>query len=111
VEKEPFELTGVELSLAAPNIVFLTEIFASGAVVPEMWILSITTSDEKLPFRPRGVRSCVTGFRTSEGPKAVHNGNVSDAKNTKIKTIATIRRFLIAPVKSIIPMLAAESSS
>jgi hypothetical protein len=41
----------------------------------------------------------------------VHNGNVSDAKNTKIKTIATIRRFLIAPVKSIIPMLAAESSS
>src|SRR5665254_16839 len=36
VEKEPLGLTGTELSVAAPNIVFVTEIFASGAVVPAM---------------------------------------------------------------------------
>jgi hypothetical protein len=73
--------------------------------------LSNTTSDEKAPVRPKGVRSCVIGFRTSEGSDAAHGGNRSNAKKNEMKRIDAILRQRISPVKSIIPVLVGLSSS
>jgi hypothetical protein len=112
VEKEPLELTGTELSVAAPNTVFVTEIFASGVVVPEMRIVSVTTSDEKVPLEPTGVMSCVTGLRTSEGSEAAHIGEKSEARNieTNAIDIAVVRQWTYL-VKRISPRFVGTSGS